>query len=716
MNFDKLYELALEAAKNFGSPKNIGGSRLNQVKQSTGPSGFVSSSVGKSDNFQERVPIDQKNKKGFSPSKSATQSKKQIEVSDDITGDTITRKKTDVERENVFKLIGGKSKALFNAFSLLNNSGYFKEKMANIINKFGDIATISSEDEKKLKNLRVSVDEKRSTLTKLKEDLEKYKNIVSDYNDSEDVKAQTEIDLSAAKNDYETNVENLKKKKGGSKLNKALDKFDTLQRRKQLRVKYFTSDVTRSELDGLNSDIFKVESEINDILGGGSQYQLFFNRIKKLSSIIEKLSTKREYQNLKPKDIYGVEGKSLGLLKLLDKTEKKYEATQTQLQKEIEELNALEKYTSNVTAHNDKLSDSCVADFKKLVADGAENILNSKFENFNSSGIDTTTVDWATELPDRNDIYKMLLALSSRDDSNPIYKFIDSLDNQYLYNRSSETETRGATRYDINKAISDNENITVMRDIERLPFHVIANYYKTVDIAAMPINDAITSESFSKAYLAFYNMCVNYEGKGILWNNGATKMKLKALLGIDLGMNVDMKNTSSMGEALSDTRKMAYERIIDGPYLDKKIDSFKSLLGMVNADLRSAFPRKFEAVKNKIVNSQNINESFDQFANNYASSFELDINDFMVDLQEVKCLLEKKCTGPTKKASSDRKGKKWTKCARQPDGSYKRIHWGQAGVRVGKDNPKRRKSFRARHKCSSAKSGSANAQSCKDWG
>lgn len=76
-----------------------------------------------------------------------------------------------------------------------------------------------------------------------------------------------------------------------------------------------------------------------------------------------------------------------------------------------------------------------------------------------------------------------------------------------------------------------------------------------------------------------------------------------------------------------------------------------------------------------------------------------------------------RCTGPTKKAHSNRKGKKWTKCAKQPDGSYKRIHWGQAGVRVtGKSgNTKRKKSFRARHKCSSAKPGTPRYQACKDW-
>jgi len=80
-------------------------------------------------------------------------------------------------------------------------------------------------------------------------------------------------------------------------------------------------------------------------------------------------------------------------------------------------------------------------------------------------------------------------------------------------------------------------------------------------------------------------------------------------------------------------------------------------------------------------------------------------------------LEEGKCTKVTKKTSSTRKGKKWMKCARQSDGSIKRIHWGQAGVRVtGKSgNTKRKKSFRARHKCSSAKPGTPKAQACKDW-
>lgn len=76
-----------------------------------------------------------------------------------------------------------------------------------------------------------------------------------------------------------------------------------------------------------------------------------------------------------------------------------------------------------------------------------------------------------------------------------------------------------------------------------------------------------------------------------------------------------------------------------------------------------------------------------------------------------------RCTKTTKKASSTRKGKKWMKCVKSDSGGYKRIHWGQAGVRVtGKSgNTKRKKSFKARHGCSKAKSNTPKGQACKDW-
>jgi hypothetical protein len=77
-----------------------------------------------------------------------------------------------------------------------------------------------------------------------------------------------------------------------------------------------------------------------------------------------------------------------------------------------------------------------------------------------------------------------------------------------------------------------------------------------------------------------------------------------------------------------------------------------------------------------------------------------------------------RCTKTTQKASSDRKGKKYMQCVKNPNGKgYKRVHFGQKGVKVtGKSgNTKRKKAFRKRHNCSKAKPGTAKYLSCKNW-
>lgn len=75
------------------------------------------------------------------------------------------------------------------------------------------------------------------------------------------------------------------------------------------------------------------------------------------------------------------------------------------------------------------------------------------------------------------------------------------------------------------------------------------------------------------------------------------------------------------------------------------------------------------------------------------------------------------CTKTTGKTSSTSKGKKYMKCVKSDSGGYKRIHWGQKGAKAtGKSgNTKRKKAFRARHKCSTAKSNTPRGQACKDW-
>lgn len=86
------------------------------------------------------------------------------------------------------------------------------------------------------------------------------------------------------------------------------------------------------------------------------------------------------------------------------------------------------------------------------------------------------------------------------------------------------------------------------------------------------------------------------------------------------------------------------------------------------------------------------------------------------DLLVEQILQEKspRCTKVTGQQSSTRKGKKYMRCVKTKTG-YKRVHYGDKNLRIKKSNPKRRKSFRARHKCSTAKPGTSRYFSCKNW-
>jgi len=99
------------------------------------------------------------------------------------------------------------------------------------------------------------------------------------------------------------------------------------------------------------------------------------------------------------------------------------------------------------------------------------------------------------------------------------------------------------------------------------------------------------------------------------------------------------------------------------------------------------------------------------------------INNFMLFEQAFLHALEQdileektnsRCTKVTGQQSSTRSDKKYMRCVRK-DGKLKRIHYGDPNLRIKKSNAKKRKSFRARHKCSSAKPGTPKYYSCKNW-
>ena len=73
------------------------------------------------------------------------------------------------------------------------------------------------------------------------------------------------------------------------------------------------------------------------------------------------------------------------------------------------------------------------------------------------------------------------------------------------------------------------------------------------------------------------------------------------------------------------------------------------------------------------------------------------------------------CTKVTGQQSSSRSDKKYMRCVKTKTG-YKRVHYGDPNLRIKKSNPKKRKSFRARHKCSQKKDKTTPGYwSCKNW-
>lgn len=71
-----------------------------------------------------------------------------------------------------------------------------------------------------------------------------------------------------------------------------------------------------------------------------------------------------------------------------------------------------------------------------------------------------------------------------------------------------------------------------------------------------------------------------------------------------------------------------------------------------------------------------------------------------------------KCNSPVQSWAKGKK-KAVKACA---NGKEKLIHFGDANMTIKKDQPERRKSFRARHKCSTAKDKlTARYWSCKAW-
>tara|TARA_R100000951_G_scaffold99032_1_gene89222 strand:- start:62 stop:982 length:921 start_codon:yes stop_codon:yes gene_type:complete len=113
----------------------------------------------------------------------------------------------------------------------------------------------------------------------------------------------------------------------------------------------------------------------------------------------------------------------------------------------------------------------------------------------------------------------------------------------------------------------------------------------------------------------------------------------------------------------------------------------------------NALDERLEALK-----SEESEETFDQLYDRYVSTSEEDAE--RVDKDRMKCNSPRRTSGGSKKFV--------VKACK--DGKEKVVRFGDPNMKIKKSNPKRRKSFRARHKCDQKKDKfSAGYWSCKKW-
>lgn len=397
----------------------------------------------------------------------------------------------------------------------------------------------------------------------------------------------------------------------------------------------------------------------------------------------------------KPKMIDNLWGRINRLITIVNDPKKrqdsdigKFEAELADLKQQKDEeqagLDDVFREIENVAGENEEINDSYLEQLLAVVRDTAKRLykklsaemLVDKDETPKTIPMHELDIEMLQKNIEKNyetQLY-LLESLFSDDDRSPLRLFLDLQKSRYEDSKQNFFNTNRG----------DNYSIAIEQLYKSLPLFSLVNYFSHVILKSPAIKLNTKQKKRTKEIGSGDSMIQRLE-------------QVKTDKGFD----------ELRPDLISYLKKLKIDK-------DRK----KILVDIANGPFQATRGRATAAIKIiSMLKADNITESFDDIAGNILQQFSFDEDDYKLDLMEVLEEKSKKCDGPTKKASSDRKGKKWTKCAKQPDGSYKRIHWGQAGVRVtGKSgDTKRKKSFRARHNCDNAKQGSANAASCSDW-
>ena len=150
------------------------------------------------------------------------------------------------------------------------------------------------------------------------------------------------------------------------------------------------------------------------------------------------------------------------------------------------------------------------------------------------------------------------------------------------------------------------------------------------------------------------------------------------------------------------------EGLYNTDYMKTFIDSFHALVKDIHEEENFEVSDIIKFLVSKMEefppNDEESEETFNQLYDRYVTTNEEDAE--RVDKDRMKCNSPRRTSGGSKKFV--------VKACK--DGKEKVVRFGDPNMRIKKSNPKRRKSFRARHKCDQKKDKfSAGYWSCKKW-
>lgn len=621
MKFNKLVKIITEAGFRPSAPKNMGGNRIYQAKQSTGPAQYSSSSVGRNESPELRTPIERweynpEHGKDFG---AAVGSKAYSAM---LTGFGLL-----LNDEDFYK----RFKKISETFgSRMQSYGHTKNK----VNLDGELEKVAYDWESKLDNLEFMKNKRANQVTELNVKLAHYQKLVNDFNMPPGKRNELEIEYRALDSRVNT-VEKQNKTKKDTVFFEIVKIFDRIDELDKLIISSnnemsFTKSEDKKKKIQRTIDTYNTEIEkLNKKLTSTKRYQEETQRVEKYikdRTRRDKLETKYNNTQVDKSTIEKAKAEIFDLNSKIEEMEKKYQDV-------VDELEGNYAYIDQINAVNKEANDDAVNEFIHLVTTTAQRLVNENKPTIAPMN-SLQQLDW-DKLPSNNaQKLEKLQALASNDPSiNPMVGYLERFQRAY-----------DDREYYSERELEKKVNISAIRNFESLPYSIMMKIYKAVGSKKIDLKakeyDTSKDGVFDalKKYLTIFKsakgddivdsyfdkvkdpeileILLQLQGLKVrdLWANRIHKDLLKKLI-----------NDSGLPESFKTRHIINVASPKPFTVNSREFNSFMSLLSSIESDINNTKPK---------------NESFDKIFEKVINEKVWDEDDFKLDTMEILSLLK----------------------------------------------------------------------------